>query len=244
VSATTNPAILVVGAGPGLGMSVARRFGRAGHPVALLSRNAGRHVAHLASLRADAIDAVAVAADVTDPVRLRAAVTAAAQQLGPIGTVYYGPGATDPAARPAPILHTRSTDVDEAMRTFLHPAIDLATMLLPDMIERGSGALLFATGLGAVLPLPGLGALALTSAALRTYALTLNAALADTGVYAGALVIGGLIAGGDIHRHAVAAAGSLAGTQLPTLDPGEIADAGWELATTRKRPEAIFNALA
>ena len=33
----TNPVIVVVGAGPGLGASVARRYGREGYDVALLS---------------------------------------------------------------------------------------------------------------------------------------------------------------------------------------------------------------
>jgi len=107
------------------------------------------------------------------------------------------------------------------------------------MRERGRGTLLFVTGLGAVVPLPGLGALAVASAALRTYALTLNAALAGTGVFAGALVLGGLIEGGDIHRHAVAAAGP----DLPTLDPAVIADGAWELVAAGEAPETTFTSL-
>jgi short-subunit dehydrogenase len=62
------------------------------------------------------------------------------------------------------------------MHSAVHPAVDLAGTVLPGMIDRRAGALLFAAGLGAVVPLPGLGALAVASAALRTYALTFNAA--------------------------------------------------------------------
>jgi NADP-dependent 3-hydroxy acid dehydrogenase YdfG len=235
--------MLVVGAGPGLGLAIARRFGREGHSVALLSRNARRHDGYLASLQDDGITAIALAADVTQPEQVRAAVTTATERLGPVGIAYYGPGAADPTARPRPILQTQTSDVSEAMRTFVHPALDLSGMLLSGMIERGGGALLFVAGLGAIVPLPGLGALAVASAALRTYALSLNAALADTGVYAGALVIGGLIERGDIHRHAVAAAGPAAAAGLPTLDPAAIADAAWELAARRDHAEATFNAL-
>jgi len=43
-----------------------------------------------------------------------------------------------------------------------------------------------------------LGGLALSSAALRNYAITLHAALAPTGVYAGTLTIGGLIERGHL----------------------------------------------
>lgn len=243
MSSTQRPSILVAGAGPGLGLAMARRFGREGHPVALLSRTAHRHAGYLASLRADGITAVALTADLTQPGQVHAAVTRATTQLGPIGIAYYGPGAADPTARPRPILETRASDVAEAMRSLVHPALDLTGMLLPGMIERGGGTLLFVTGLGAVVPLPGLGALAVASSALRTYALTLQAALAGTGVHAGALVIGGLIEHGDIHRHAALAAGPAAAAGLPTLDPTTIADTAWHLATRADRAEAIFNAL-
>jgi NAD(P)-dependent dehydrogenase (short-subunit alcohol dehydrogenase family) len=235
-----TPSIVVVGAGPGLGLAIARRFGGEGHPVALLSRNAERHEGYLASLRSDGIDAIALAVDVTEPGQLRAAVTEVAQRLGPVGVAYYGPGAANPTSRPEPILQTRASDVDEAVRTMVLPALELTELVLPGMIESGAGTLLFVTGLSAVVPLPALGALAVASAALRTYALTVNAALDGSGVYAGALVIGGLIERGDIHRHLVSTVGP---DRLPTLDPDAIADSAWELVTRRDRAEAIFSAL-
>src|SRR5690242_19977359 len=119
VTAATFPAMLIAGAGPGLGLAVARRFGRAGHPVALLSRRPDRHDDYLASLRADGITAIALAADVTRPEQLRAAVAATAERLGPIGAAYYGPGAADPTARPEPILETSAATVSAAVRRFV-----------------------------------------------------------------------------------------------------------------------------
>jgi hypothetical protein len=68
------------------------------------------------------------------------------------------------------------------------PAVDFASLLLPELTERGSGGLFFAGGLSSVAPMPPmppLGGLALASAVLRNYALTLHAALAPIGVYAG-----------------------------------------------------------
>jgi hypothetical protein len=47
--------------------------------------------------------------------------------------------------------------------------------------------------------MPPLAGLALYAAALRNYAVTLHAALAPRGVYAGTITIGGLIDRGDIH---------------------------------------------
>ncbi|MEU8609581.1 SDR family NAD(P)-dependent oxidoreductase [Actinoplanes sp. NPDC048791] len=241
--AAQKSSMLIAGVGPGLGLAVARRFGREGYPVALLSRRPDRHESYLASLRQEGITAIAVAADITRPDQLRGAVTTTTEQLGPIGAVYYGPGAADPTARPAPILQAAPDDVSVAVHTFVRPAVDLTAMVLPGMLERRSGTLLYVAGLGAVVPLPGMGALAVASAALRTYALTVNVALAGTGVYAGALVIGGLVERGDIHRHAVAAVGPAVAAGLPTLDPDTIADTAGELSVRRNDSEATFNAL-
>lgn len=67
------------------------------------------------------------------------------------------------------------------------PAVEFASLLIPELTERGSGGLLFAGRLSSVVPLPPLGGLALASAALRNYAITLNAALQPAGIYAGTI---------------------------------------------------------
>jgi hypothetical protein len=89
--------------------------------------------------------------------------------------------------------------------------------------------------------MPGLGALALSSAALRNYALTLNAGLADKGVYAGTLTIGGLIERGDIHTLVTSQPGRFGA--VGTLNPDRIADEAWRLYTERDRAEETFSAL-
>jgi hypothetical protein len=81
------------------------------------------------------------------------------------------------------------------------------------------------------------------SGALYAYALNLHAALRGTGVHAGALVIGGLVVGGDIRRHVVATPG-VDPAVLPVLDPREISDAAWDLAIQGDRLEIVFDPLA
>jgi NAD(P)-dependent dehydrogenase (short-subunit alcohol dehydrogenase family) len=232
---------VVIGAGPGLGMSVARRFGAEGHAVALLSRTSTRHAGYLADLGGKGIEAAAFTADVRDRDRLLATLDEVAARFGTIDVVYYGPGALDPDALPVPIAETGSDRVREAM-SWVYPAVDVVGKVLPGMSERGDGALLFAGGVSAVMPMPGLGALAVSSAALRNYALTLNAGLADRGIYAGVLTIGGLIERGDIHAFITAQRDGDPGAR--TLNPDTIADEAWRLSTDRDRAEATFNALA
>ena len=76
------PVIAIVGAGPGLGFAIARRFGREGFRVALVSRAQSRLDALTASLGADGIEAAGFAADVLDRPSLRAALAAAGERFG------------------------------------------------------------------------------------------------------------------------------------------------------------------
>ncbi|GIE97644.1 SDR family NAD(P)-dependent oxidoreductase [Paractinoplanes rishiriensis] len=222
--------VAVLGAGPGLGMSIAHRFGREGHRIALVSRSAERHPGYLAELGAAGIEAEAFVADVRDRERLVAVLTGIAPEV-----LYYGPAALDPADWPKPITEADSGAVRHAM-SWVYAAVDAVGAVLPGMTERGRGGILLAGGLSAVVPMPALGNLALSSAALRNYAITLHAALAEQGVYAGTLTIGGLIERGDIHRFVGAAA-------VHTLNPDDIAETAWEMYAKRERAETVFNAL-
>ena len=233
---------VVIGVGPGLGMSIAHRFGREGYAVALVSRSDTRHAGYVASLAAAGVEAVSHVADVRDGEQLGSVLDAVAEWYGHIDVVYYGPGALDLDARPKPITETDSADVREAM-SWMYPAVDVVNKVLPGMVERGGGALVFAGGLSAVVPMPTLGALAVSSAGLRNYALTLNAALADQKIYVGNLCIGGLIERGDIHRLITSDPERFGNVGDRTLDPDEIADAAWELAARRDRAEETFSVL-
>jgi short-subunit dehydrogenase len=233
----TTRTAAVIGVGPGLGMSIAHRFGREGYAVALVSRGDARHAGYVSTLEEAGIKAEAHAADVHDRDQLLSTL----DKIGPVDLLYYGPGAADPDARPRPITETTADEVRQGMAG-VYPAIDIVGRVLPGMLERGAGGLLFAGGLSAVQPIPFLGAFAVISAALRNYVLTLNAGLADTGVYAGSLIIGGLIERGDIHQLVVSQPGKFGDVPAKTLDPDAIADAAWELYTRRDRPEEIFSA--
>jgi NADP-dependent 3-hydroxy acid dehydrogenase YdfG len=231
------PTAVVIGVGPGLGMSMAHRLGREGYDVALVSRSDTRHASYVSSLADAGTKANAFVADVSDRARLESTL----DEIGDVDLLYYGPGAIDlDAARPGPITETTSDDVRQAM-VGVYPAIDVVGRVLPGMLERGAGGLLFAGGLSAVQPIPFLGALTVISAALRNYVVTLNAGLSGTGVYAGTLTIGGLVERGDIHQLVTSKPEQFGGVPERTLDPDEIAEAAWELYVRRDRAEAVFS---
>ena len=221
-------------------MSVARRFGAEGYAVALISRTAARHGDYLATLRDAGIEAAAYTADASDRAGLRSAIDSARAHFGRIDVGYYGPAAV---MRFADITALDAEGAETALAGVI-PAVDFASALLPELTERGSGGLLFAGGLSSVVPMPPLGGLALAAAALRNYALTLHAALAPVGVYAGTLTIGGLIERGDIHQELLAQPDLFGDVSATTLNPDELADTLWRLLRDRTEPEVIVNALA
>jgi len=242
MSTETRKVAVVIGAGPGLGMSIAHRFGREGYAVALVSRSDARHAGYVASLAEAGIDARAFVADVRDREQLVSALGAIIEEYGGVEVAYYGPVAMDPNALPKPIIEADASSVEQAM-TWVYPAFDVVGAVLPGMLERGSGGVLIAGGLSSVVPMPALGGLAISSAALRNYALTLNAGLAERGIYAGTLTIGGLIERGDIHQAMTAQPTRFGGAPIPSINPDDIADAAWELYAKRDRAEAVFNVL-
>ena len=173
-----------------------------------------------------------------EPHSLRHAVEAVRARFGRIDVGYYG--RADFGAPTGDVTTLDGASAEETLRG-VAPAVEFASLLIPELTERGSGGLLFAGGLSRVVPMPPLGGLALASAALRNYAITLNAALQPAGVYACTITIGGLIERGDIHRAMQANPGLFA--NVTSLNPDDLAETVWHLYTERTEPEAVINAL-
>jgi NAD(P)-dependent dehydrogenase (short-subunit alcohol dehydrogenase family) len=222
-------------------MSVAHRFGAGGYSVALISRSADRHAGYLRSLSDAGVEAEAFTGDATQPHSLRRAVAEARNRFGRIDVGYYGPAAFGPLT--GDITTLDGAGAEEALQTVVS-AVEFASLLLPEMTERGVGGLVFAGGASSIVPMPPLGGLALASAAVRNYALTLHAALAPAGVYAGTITIGGLIERGDIYHALTADPTGFGGVKAGTLDPDELAETVWQLYLDGTEPEFVASALA
>jgi NAD(P)-dependent dehydrogenase (short-subunit alcohol dehydrogenase family) len=179
---------------------------------------------------------------VTDPAQLRAAVDSARERFGRLDVVWYGPGGID-GPRPQDITALDTAAVRTAFDAMVLPAVDLVAQVLPELRERGSGGLVFAGGLSSVRPMPPLGPLALSAAALRNYALTLHTALAPEGIYAGTLTIGGLVERGDIHAAVTANPQFFGGATVRTLNPDDLAETVWRMVSDGSEAEVVLDAL-
>jgi NAD(P)-dependent dehydrogenase (short-subunit alcohol dehydrogenase family) len=86
-----NPVIVILGAGPGVGGAVARRFGRAGYDAALIARDAGRLQELGEQLQAEGFTTGWTALDLTDPDAVTAAVTRFGEHSGSIDHLHFNP---------------------------------------------------------------------------------------------------------------------------------------------------------
>ena len=85
------PTIAIVGAGPGLGLSIAKTFGGHGFEVAMVARSRTKLDALSAQLAESGITAAAFPADVMDRPALTTALEHAAAHCGRVDVLEYSP---------------------------------------------------------------------------------------------------------------------------------------------------------
>ncbi|MGW4183353.1 SDR family NAD(P)-dependent oxidoreductase [Streptomyces albidoflavus] len=181
----------LVGAGPGLGLAAARRFGAAGHRVALLSRSADHLEPLVAELSRDGTEARAYPADVLAPDTLTAALGRAAEELGPVEILQYSP--VPRADFMKPVLETTASDLDDPLAFSVKAPVTCVQAVLPGMRALGRGTLLFVNGGSAVRPAPRVAGTSIAFAAESAYARMLHDALAGENIHAAQLIIPGAI---------------------------------------------------
>ncbi|MFF5277222.1 SDR family NAD(P)-dependent oxidoreductase [Streptomyces sp. 900116325] len=213
--------IAIVGAGPGLGMSIAKVFGGHRFKVALISRSKDKLDALVAELTEAGITAEGFPADVADHDQLTSALDAAAQRLGRIEVLEFSPhGGLDMTAPKDVTLDNLCPMIDG----LLYGAVTAAQAVLPGMLAAGSGTLLFTTGGGAINPYPTLATANIAQAGLRNWAINLHNTLGEQGVYAANVSINLMI-------------GTQAPEGVPFRAPDEIAADYWTLHTERNQAD-------
>lgn len=200
----------ILGAGPGLGLAAARRFGRGGCAVALVARSQ-EHLDELsATLSDDGITARGYTADVREPDAVRSALAAAADDLGPITTLQYSP---IPAKRYLkPVLETDTDDLLDALRFSVLGLAAAVHQVLPGMREAGRGTILLVNGGTSVEPRSGFAGTSVAFPAESALGQVLDTELAGDGIRVRQLVVPGSIE-----------------PDHPRKNPEALADRLWEL---------------
>ena len=195
--------IVVGGYGPGISDAVARRFGREGFAVALVGRTEERLAKGCASLEQRKIRAKAFKCDLGDTDAVRTMLARVRSSLGPISVVHwnaYPSGAGDLTA-------TTPSELHAVFDLAVHGFVACVQDALPDL-EKAKGAVLV-TGGGLAKNDPSVDAvavtwnamgLALAKASQHKLVGLLHQKLAPKGVYAGEVMVLGLVKGTAFDR--------------------------------------------
>ncbi|MFD0578986.1 SDR family NAD(P)-dependent oxidoreductase [Dactylosporangium darangshiense] len=228
--------IAVVGAGPGLGRAIARRYARAGYTVALVARREGPLEQIAKELNGDGAVVHTIVADVADVDGIPGLAGRIRDAVGEVDVLYYG-AAPDGFG---PVLELSVERVQQLMPLGVHALVALVREFLPGMLARGAGAILSAQGASAMYGNPNIAG-GVILAAQRNYLQALHAAVADNGVYVGGLYIGAAIEHTPFHaRMAEAKAAGEPVPDIPAVDPDHLADLLWTMHTSTRVPEAGY----
>lgn len=199
------PGGIVIGAGPGIGTSVARRLALEGLTVGLIARSEATVDSALSAL--SDFDALGVTADVTDEVALRAALDEIVDRFGVPELLVYNAALIqwDTFGELTPEQHL------DAWAVNVVGAITAIAHLAPRMALEGTGTILITGGMPE--PLPEVTSLSLGKAGVRALAALLAKAYGPAGVHVATVTVAGAVAPGT------------------AFDPDEIAEHYWRLHT-------------
>ncbi|MEO6793074.1 MAG: SDR family oxidoreductase, partial [Mycobacterium sp.] len=174
-----RPAI-VAGASSGIGAATAEELARRGFPVALGARRLAKLTELVDKIRVGGGEAVAFALDVTDPDSVKSFVAQSIDALGEIELLVSGAGDMNPGR-----IHEMSTETfNDQIQVHLVGANRLATAVLPDMVARRRGDVIFVGSDVALQQRPHMGAYGAAKAALVAMVNNLQMELEGTGVRA------------------------------------------------------------
>ena len=179
--------LLLIGAGPGIGAGVVRRFGREGFRGTLISR--GGSVDLAAELRGEGIEVEAIAADIADLDGYRKTLEGIFDAPGAPGVVVYNAALVDPGQ----ILDVTVERLRTAHDVDVLGAVVAAQVAAPVLRAAGGGTLLATSGGFADNPVPALATLSIGKAALRSAQTLIAAGVAEDGIHAATITVAGAV---------------------------------------------------
>ena len=201
--------LAIIGAGPGLGAALARRFAREGWSIALVALKQEVIDACLADIEKFDVDSVGTLADVSDRDAVERAFAEVVDALGVPDVVVYN--ASIYQAEPA--LELSLDALRLALNIHVVGALNATQLAVAAMRHAERGVLIFTVNNLALAPEAMSAALSIGKGAQLNLALSLERELEDTPMNVGVVTICGPIKAGTAY------------------DPDRLADVYWELAT-------------
>jgi NADP-dependent 3-hydroxy acid dehydrogenase YdfG len=211
--------IAILGMGSGISLSVAHLFGEHGFKVAMFSRNEQNLQGFANELKAKKIKSYCYVANVGDERGLSDALKRAERDLGSIDVMFYNAA----KLKLKYILDESSDSLADDFKINVGGALTATNTLVPGMIKRGKGSLLFTGGGFAVQPNADFGSLSLGKAALRSLTQLFRLALAGKPIQIASVIVCGMVS-----------------TYDERYNPNQIAIQFWECYQKGENEEVIY----
>ncbi|MFD1901249.1 SDR family NAD(P)-dependent oxidoreductase [Enterococcus termitis] len=177
--------IIIVGAGPGVGMETARKFGKQNYKVGLIRRGKENLAIMEEELAQEGIETFSATADASDPKEISEAVQALGEKMAGIDVLFYNvPGPLGKAYVPVTEVSTELLTEFLTMRVL--SALSSAQAAIP-YLKASKGSLLFTSGQSDRSPFPYTAAIGAPQAALRLLAEHLRDELKPDDIFVGYL---------------------------------------------------------
>jgi NAD(P)-dependent dehydrogenase (short-subunit alcohol dehydrogenase family) len=183
---------LVIGVGPGLGLSLARAFAEDGHAVAMIARDKDRVDLEADRLIAAGQRAAGFSADAAIPAELEAAISAAVDELGAPEVLLYNAAVV---ARDSP-SELSAAEFARRLAVNIVGAKVSADTVIP-LLREGRGSLLFTGGDVGTKPSAKFTSLSVGKAGLRAFVYALHEEMRPSGIHATIVSIYGAIGSDD-----------------------------------------------
>ena len=174
-------AAVVTGASSGIGRATALRLAEAGFPVVLGARRVDRCEELAEKIRADGGEAIALPLDLVDGASIRDFAAAAEDHAGPIEVLVSNAG----DVMPITTVGALPTEFARQLNVNLIGAQALVHELVPAMLERRRGDVVFVTSEVALNPRTHMAAYVASKAGLEGFAMAMAMECEGTGVRVG-----------------------------------------------------------
>lgn len=216
---TDEKVAVVIGVGPGLGAAVSRRFAREGYAIGLVSRTRASSEPVQAAIEAGGGRATSIAGDAADELSLATAIAEVKATLGAPEVLVYNAG----AFRMGGVLEVSADELAACWRANCLGGYVAAQRVLPDMLAKRRGTLLFTGATASLRGSARFAALAAGKFGLRAVAQSLARELGPQGIHVAHVIIDGQI---DLPR---SRATSPQRGDETFLSPDAIAETYWQL---------------
>lgn len=181
--------IVVVGAGRGLGISVAKHFGKSDFRVILIARNVGNLNVYKEELEKEGIETFICSADCEKPQTLESAFKEIQATFGVVDVLVYNARVREDGFATA----FSNDDFIKHYQTDVASALCCVKLVMQKQTEQRSGAILLSGGIFGDNPSKEHAGISISKAALKALGKTLHDELKEKGIFVGLITISGHI---------------------------------------------------